>query len=124
MKKFCSKFGIHYNQCLTKSTYHNLIWWGDKVSMKYLNGINKNFKNNIDLSLFFKNDLFFLNKKLKSLMKKYQYDLIIKNPSKGYNFLPMKLELILLKNILLRFEFKQFFKLIYYYFKRIHLLNE
>ena len=124
MKKFCKKFGIKYNKCLTKSTYHNLLWWGDKVSIKYLNGINKNFKNKIDLNLFFKNDLIVLTNKLNKLMKVYRYERIIKNTSKANIFLPMKIELILLKNILLSFSFTQLIKLIYYYFKRIMLLND
>jgi|MDTG01.4.fsa_nt_gb hypothetical protein len=124
MKKFCKKFNINFNNCLGRSTYHNLIWWGDKVSIKYLNGVNKNFKNKIDYSLFFKNDLLFLSKKLKKLMINFNYDLIVDNSSRGYHFLPMKVELIILKNILLKLEIKSLFKFIFYYFKRIALLND
>ena len=49
MKKFCTKYQLSFENILQKSTFHGKLWWGDQVSKKDLNGINKDFKNNIEL---------------------------------------------------------------------------
>ena len=59
MNDFCKIFKIKYERCLEKSTYFGLQWWGDKVSNRWISGINKNFKINIDKNLFFKRDIIF-----------------------------------------------------------------
>ena len=48
MRDLSNKLDISYNPAMTQSTYHGKLWWGDKVSGKDLNGVNPNFKNNVD----------------------------------------------------------------------------
>ena len=48
MKNFCLISKIKYEKSMQKSTFQNLKWWGDKISVKYLNGINKKLKNKIN----------------------------------------------------------------------------
>ena len=49
MKDFCKIYKIKFNSNLSKSTFQKKLWWGDEISKKYLNGVNKNYK--ISLSL-------------------------------------------------------------------------
>lgn len=42
LSQFCKKYEITLDDNLYKSTYHNKLWWGDKLSGKYLQGFNKN----------------------------------------------------------------------------------
>ena len=68
MRAFCTIFNISYNEALNKSTYHGKVWWGDKLSGKDLNGVNPNFQNKIDESLFFKKDIECLETYLKTFL--------------------------------------------------------
>ena len=52
MQNFCSIFKIQYMDLLTKSTYHNKKWWGDNTSIKFLDGVNPNFKDEYDKKLW------------------------------------------------------------------------
>ena len=128
MKEFCKLYKIKYEKCLETSTKHGLIWWGDSVSGKWLKGINKNFKINVDTSYFFKRDLYFfqfLNEKIK---KKYNYKFIFLSKKVLLNILPMKCELLVWKNsmkhLLLKFRWKHFLSIPYFYFIRILLINK
>ena len=56
MKDFCKIFKIKYEKCLIKPTYFGLQWWGDKVSNRWVSGINKNFRVSIDKNFFFLKD--------------------------------------------------------------------
>ena len=49
---------------------------GRHVVKKYLNGLNKNFKNNIDKSLFFEKDIFLIEHFLSKFYKHYNYEKI------------------------------------------------
>ena len=52
MRDFCEIFKITYDKCFENSTKLGLTWWGDKVSKKWLSGISKNFKINVDKNYF------------------------------------------------------------------------
>ena len=41
---FCEKFQIIKNENLFNSTFHGKKWWGDAVSGKFLSGLNKDYK--------------------------------------------------------------------------------
>ena len=34
MQHFCKIYDLKFKNCLRKSTYHNLKWWGDKIVEK------------------------------------------------------------------------------------------
>ena len=77
LSKLRKEVGLEHNDTLFISSYHGKKWWGDMLSKKYLNGLNKNFKNNIDKSLFFEKDIFliehfYLNFINIIIMKKFQ----------------------------------------------------
>ena len=125
MKDFSLKFGITYNHTMTQSTYHGMEWWGDAWSNKDLNGVNPNFKNNIDKNLFFKKDIRCFESYLRSFLLKYNY------PFRSANFkypllqyLPFKGELKILKNAFISFNFKEIFLFLIHWLKRIKLMNK
>ena len=41
MRNFCKVYNIKFSKSLKVSSFHNLKWWGDKISGKDLNGVNK-----------------------------------------------------------------------------------
>jgi len=125
MMKICKKMKIKYNKILSKSTYHNLRWWGDKLSNKYLNGINNNFKDTYDSNFFFNKDIQYLEFYLTPFIKKYK----LKNFSKAKimkfkKILPLKIELILWKKLIYNFNFTQIFLIPFYWAKRIILIEK
>ena len=128
IKDFCSIYKIRYEKCLNNCTKHGLIWWGDVVSNKWLSGINKNFKINIDTSYFFKRDLHFFQHINEKIIKKYNYKFIFDNQRVSFNFLPMKCELLVWKNsfkhLLLNFRWKHFLSIPFFYLLRIFLMNK
>ena len=123
MKNFCKIYNLDYEVTMEKSTFHNLKWWGDKISSKDQNGINKNFKVNYDRSNFYDKDIIFLNTKMKEFMKKYNYSNSIKAKSTILNLLPMKCEILTWKNTLKNKKIKHILSIPYYYLKRIILVN-
>ena len=52
LKNICKYIKIQYSNTLMNSTYHGKKWWGDAISGKYLDGLNPNFKNKINMSFF------------------------------------------------------------------------
>ena len=125
MKDFCKLFKISYNQSLTQSTYHGMSWWGDALSVKYLDGVNPNFKNNIKENLFFKKDMECLETYLEVFISKYNYPVRsngLKNPFLKY--LPFKVELIIWKNTIASFNIRLIITIFLYWFKRVNLMNK
>lgn len=57
LSQFCKKYGLELEENIYKSTYHNKIWWGDKLSGKDLQGFNKN----IDQKKWYKKFYFYEN---------------------------------------------------------------
>ena len=124
MKKFCDFYNLEYETSLENSTFQGLLWWGDRVSKKNLNGVNKNFKNNIDKSVFFENDIRVIEYYMSNYIKTYQYEFRSKKlGNKILKFLPLKFELFLLKYNFKRLNFKNVLYVFYYYLKRVNIMN-
>ena len=125
MKNFCSIFNISYNKTMRQSTYHGKDWWGDEQSGKDLSGINPNFKNNIDMGLFFKKDIEHIENYLKFFLIEYNYPFrSTKSNYFIYKFLPFKIELILLKESIMSLNIKRVVLLFYFFFKRLILIRK
>ncbi len=125
MNDFCNIFKIKYEKCLEKPTYLGLQWWGDKVSNRWISGVNKNFKITIDKNLFFSRDIKFIEFLAEDIIKFYKYSFIFGNKKKIYfNYLPMKCELLVWKNVFRHKKIKHLFSIPFFYLKRILLINK
>ena len=125
MHDFCKIFKIKYEKCLEKPTYFGLQWWGDQLSQKWISGVNKNFKININKNLFFLRDIKFIECLTEDIIKFYKYNFIFKNKKKIYfNFLPMKCELLVWKNTFRHGKIKHILSIPFFYLKRILLINK
>ena len=122
LKKFCKTYKLNYASTLEKSTFHKLKWWGDRISGKDLNGINKNFKINYDLKYFSNRDLNFFNKLFDKKFYKYAY-YKIPDQKYYYHFFPLKCELITWVNTIKNKRLKHILSIPYYYLKRIFCFN-
>lgn len=126
LKMFCNEYKINYEKILQKSTYNGLKWWGDKISKKNLNGVNKNFKISFDKNNFYNKDLIFFQKTLQNFLRKYSYDNIFKTEEGNYYFngiLPFKCEILTWKNTIKNMKIKHIFSIPYFYSKRILKVN-
>ena len=119
MKDFCKIYDITYNSSLEKSSYFDLKWWGDKVSGKDLNGINKNFTPNINNQVFYKRDVEYLEYVLNDYIKFYGYKFTEKNLNYYFNFLPLKCEILTWINTLKHKEIKHILSIPFFYVKRL-----
>jgi hypothetical protein len=125
MKEVAEKFNINYNQKSTSSTYHGKLWWGDKLSGKDLNGINPDFKNNIDYNFFYKKDIQCFEKYLNFFMKKYNYQIFEKKLRfSAIKILPLKIEIEVWKKTILSMRIKEILSIFYYWIKRINLMKD
>jgi hypothetical protein len=124
MRKFCKIFKIRYEKCLKSSTQLGLKWWGDKASKKWISGLNKNFKINIDKYYFFNRDLEFFQFLTSRIIKYYNYDFMFPKRKIYFNFLPMKCELLVWKNSFKHLKWKQIFSIPIFYLIRIFLFNK
>lgn len=124
LNKLCKQIKIKFSKNMNKSTYHGKLWWGDKLSIKYLNGFNPKFKNSFDRSLFYKKDVAYLESKLKFYFKFFMFKKFSNgNISFFKEFLPLKMEIITWKCLLANQNYISFIKIPFYFFKRIILLN-
>ena len=71
LKNFCKLFNLEFQITLYSSTYHNKQWWGDSLSKKYLNGINKNYSSQVDESLFYDHDIKYLKSSMREIYSYY-----------------------------------------------------
>mgnify|MGYP001450836228 CR=1 FL=1 len=124
MREFCKKFKIKYEKCLKSSTKFGFQWWGDKASQRWLSGVNKNFKINIDQYYFFKRDITFFQFLASNIINYYGYDFMFPKKKIYFNFLPMKCELLVWKNSFKHLRWKQILSIPFYYLIRIFLLNK
>ncbi len=125
MQKFCKIYEINYIKALNSSTFHGKLWWGDQVSKNYLNGINKKFENKIDYSLFFKSDIETIEYFLENFIKSYNYTFKTnKQFFRMKKYLPFKVDQIIFLQSLKKLNIKNLALCIYYYFKRLKLLNK
>lgn len=122
LKNFCKLFDLKFQKSLYSSTFNNRKWWGDALSKKYLDGVNKNFKSKLDKSLFYKYDI----KYLKSVMNVIYLNYYKSDLDKNFFFLyrPLKMEIILLKNKIRCLDVFSIIKMIYYSILRYYLLNK
>ena len=84
---FCKIYKIKYENCLKNCTKNGLLWWGDSVSKKWLTGINKSFKINIDFNYFYKRDVQFFEYINKNIINNYRYNNFLKKKKIYFNFL-------------------------------------
>ena len=101
----------------------NLLWWGDKLSRKNLNGINKKFKIKYDKNNFYGKDFGFFKNILNDFLLKYNYYFENKNSNFFKNLLPLKCEIITWKNTLRHKNLKHIISVPYFYLKRIIFIN-
>tara|TARA_Y100000768_G_scaffold363102_1_gene322439 strand:- start:1200 stop:2297 length:1098 start_codon:yes stop_codon:yes gene_type:complete len=131
LKNLSKIIGISFDQSLLNSSYHGKKWWGDALSKKYLDGLNPNFKNNIDFSFFYKKDLILINYYLYDIFKNFNY-LEKEKREISRNFalaplvklLPLKIELLFLKIQLKNFNIKNIILFFYYWFKRVIIMRK
>lgn len=129
MKNFSKKFKIQHQNCLSKSTKLGLKWWGDKVSKKWLSGVNQNYKININKEYFYKRDLSFFQFTASHIIQKYKYNFIFEKKRIYFNILPMKCELLIWKNTIKHLftqgvRWKHLLSIPIFYILRIVLLNK
>ena len=126
MKKICKFLKIKFVNSLLKSTYHGKKWWGDAVSKKYLNGLNKNFQNKFDEKLFTYKEVFYLESKLFPILKKYNYPLRSKAKQENisYYLIFFGFEKKVWKNVLKNHSIKTILTILYFFIKRIFLLSK
>jgi hypothetical protein len=124
MKDFCKIFKLKYEKCLKSSTKFGLQWWGDRASQRWISGVNKNFRINIDKSYFFNRDLKFFQFLALRIIKYYNYDFMFPSKKIYFNFLPMKCELLVWKNSFKHLRWKQIFSIPVFYLIRILLINK
>lgn len=120
---FCAKYKLKYNKCMRKSSYFNLEWWGDAISGKKLNGINKKFKISFNKEIFYKRDIKFLESILHRLIVFYNYDFTEKKKKYYFNFLPMKCEILVWKNTFRHKKIKHILSIPFFYIKRLIFIN-
>ena len=72
MKHFCKIYSLKFQKCLVESTYHNLKWWGDKISGKDLNELTKILRLHMMRIYFKENDLAYFRYFTRNI-KKYKY---------------------------------------------------
>ena len=129
MRKFCKKFKIKYELSLKKSTKNELKWWSDKISQKYISGINKNFKVRIYEDHFYVRDLIFFQNLTKKIIKKYNYNYYYDKKNILFNLMPMKCEIDVWKNTIKnlfyeRFRWKSLLSIPFFYILRICMINK
>lgn len=122
LKNFCKLFNLEFQISLYSSTYHNKKWWGDSLSKKYLDGLNKNYNSQIDKSLFFSYDIKYLKSMMKVIyLNYYASDFDDKN---FFLYRPLKMEIMLLKNKIKNLNIFSVARMIYFSILRHYLLNK
>ena len=124
MKDFCKIFKLKYEKCLKTSTKFGLLWWGDRASQRWISGVNKNFRINIDKSYFFNRDLKFFQFLAERIIKNYKYDFMFPYKKIYFNLLPMKCELLVWKNSFKHLRWKHILSIPVFYLIRILLINK
>ena len=124
MKDFCNTYNLEYKNCLKFSTFFDLKWWGDKVSGKDLNGINKDFKITFNEKIFYNRDIKFLEYIMKDYIIFYGYKFTTETSKVIYNLLPMKCELVTWINSIKHKKIKHILSIPFFYFKRLFYVNK
>ena len=124
MDDFCKTYNLRDEECLKKSTFHNLKWWGDIVSGKDLNGINANFNINFDQKNFFRRDIKFLEFILKDYIVFYKYKFTTEASKFFFNIFPMRCEIIVWKNTFKHKRPKHILSIPFFYIIRLLFVNK
>ena len=124
MADFCKTYDLRYETCLENSTYFNMKWWGDQVSGKDLNGINKNFNISFDPEKFYKRDIQFLEFILRDYIVFYKYKFTTDVSNFFFNIFPMKCEIITWKNTFKHKNLKHILSIPFFYIKRLLFINK
>ena len=121
---FCEKFKIVKDENLFNSTFHGKKWWGDEVSGKFLSGLNKDYKiqiNNYDYLT--DDDCNYIYEIMYKFFQNYGYE--IKFNKKNVSlWKPFKCELLTWKNSLKNKKIKHLLSIPFFYFLRILLINK
>ena len=125
IKEFCNIYNLKFENSLNYSTFHGKKWWGDAIGKKFLNGINKNFKNNFDHNDYFKKDVCLLEECLKDQISYYNYSFRSKFKTK-YNifFTPLKFELLIWKKSMIKFRLKHILSIPIFWLYRINSMKK
>ena len=125
MRSLCKKINISYEEKMKNSTYHGLVWWGDKVSGRDINGVNSNFSNKIDEKLFYKKDIKCIEYFMDPFLRKYEYPIREKKENCSLiKYLPLKLEIAIWLKTIFSFNLKETLLILYLWYKRVNLMNE
>ena len=120
LKKFCKILRINYKKSMLEPTFHGKKGWGDKFSGNQLAGINKNFKNKINAKFFYKKDVEIIEYLTSDILKKYKYNFFSSQNFNIFNlFLPLKIEIFVLKIFLKKLKYKQILSFPFFYLLRI-----
>lgn len=124
LKDFCKKYDLKYDTCLEKATFFNLEWWGDKISGKDLNGINKNFEISFKKDIFYEKDIIFFEHILEDYINFYNYKFTKEKKIFFFKILPLKCEILVWKNTLKHRRIKHILSIPFFYLKRIIFINK
>ena len=121
MSQFCKKYELLLNENLYKSTYHNKLWWGDKLSGKDLQGFNKNIEHKKWHKKFYFYENIVFEFLLFQRLRAYKYKIESKFNSKIFApiifltiLLPLKYELNTLYENLKKEEERKIIKIIFF----------
>ena len=91
-----------------------------------MNGINKNFTSNIDLNIFYKNDIEIIEYYLENFIRSYNYPFKGKQKKNLFfkKFFPLKADVIIITQSLKKLSFKNLLLSLYYFFKRTKYMNK
>ena len=124
MADFCRTYDLRYEACLESSTYFNMKWWGDKVSGRDLNGVNKDYNISFDPKKFYKRDIQFLEFILKDYIVFYKYKFTTEASKFFFNIFPMRCEIIAWKNTFKHKRPKHILSIPLFYIKRLLFVNK
>jgi len=127
IRKLCKFLGIKYSKILLNSTINGLKWWGDVQSVKYLNALNPNFKNNPELKYFFQKDINILNHYLFDQKLFFKYGIKVNEKIKKLEFskyLPLKMEILLWIKLIKQLSFRNILYIPKFWWKRVGCMKE
>lgn len=99
LKEFCEAYGLELRESLFESSYHGKKWWGDQLSVQYLDGFNPNIREKKWKGKIFWHENVVLEYILQDRLDHYGYGIGIRMSRACFPlifflaFLPMKYEL-------------------------------
>ncbi len=124
LKKICKIMQIKFKKTLLISSFNGKLWWGDSCSKLKTSAFNETFKIKINVENFFYKDFFLIQFILNNGLKLLKYDKInYKKLNFLVNFLPLKIEYLIMKYSLQNFKILSFFFYLINYLRRVCLYN-